>query len=842
MRHGAKRAWLCALWGVIACGGDAAGGTPCNEDVLVACVCDDGQIGHQRCEAGALGACECPDPLPPGQCRSDLDCSDGVFCNGVERCRPSETSADVAGCTAPDAVPDCDDGVECTSDACAVSVDRCVNEGPDADQDGHVDVACLNAEGDALGDDCDDADADRFPGNPEICDEEAFGHDEDCDDTTIGQRDRDGDGAQDDRCCNGTTCGTDCDDTTIAKRVGQPEFCDNADNDCDGDVDEETAAVPWYVDADGDGFGAIDRDDDVIDSCNALPTRSLLATDCNDTQASRHPAQLEVCDLRDNNCNGIADEDARCPYEPFPVELLPDAGVEVPIDGGVSCGMFAYPDLDGDGFGNEDGAVMLTGGSTDCAVPANHVTVAGDCDDDNALVNPGLGRTDVCNLIDDDCDGVIDQEPEASESCALPNTVRSCDTGTCVLATTNACTAPFADCDQIASNGCETNTTTSARHCGGCGMACGLKDLCSNSTCQDTPILNVVLGDLTSYARRAGGVIGWGESGSYELGIGGQSATPLGVTNFVGVTQLAAGVDHACVRVGGAVYCWGNQGPEGRLGNGMTTASATPQRVHNVDDAIDLATGNTFTCVVRADRTVWCWGDDGFGQLGDGGGLVDSLVPVQVVGITDAIQVTAGSNFACALHAQGSISCWGQDDVGRLGWSGAAGDQVAPVPVQGIANAVRLASAQGTNSHMCAITEGGGAVCWGYNNYGTLSDGGNTPSSATPSGVVGVSDIVEIAIGYHNSCFRNQSGEVYCAGYGSYGGIGNGGANSTNFGPLRVSLGQGEAATSIAVGGAHACAVLASGGVVCWGHYGNGRLGSSTNNYALVPTPVVGLP
>ncbi|MBK7777949.1 MAG: hypothetical protein IPI43_28195 [Sandaracinaceae bacterium] len=121
------------------------------------------------------------------------------------------------------------------------------------DGDGHDAVACG-------GDDCDDTDADRFPGNPETCDDGSSGqHDEDCDPATFGTTDRDGDGEVAAGCCNmgtsGPNCGTDCDDTTIRRRSGQVEFCDSTDND-DGRTDEQTQDVPWYLDSDGDGFGS----------------------------------------------------------------------------------------------------------------------------------------------------------------------------------------------------------------------------------------------------------------------------------------------------------------------------------------------------------------------------------------------------------------------------------------------------------------------------------------------------------------------------------------------------------------------------------------------------------
>ena len=114
-------------------------------------------------------------------------------------------------------------------------------EEPDQDGDGHDAVACG-------GDDCDDLDASRFPGNVEICD--ASGHDEDCDDSTFGP-DGDGDGFIGAECCNGDACGDDCDDTLAGVNPGATDGCGGGDEDCDEVVDEEPDAT-FYRDADSD--------------------------------------------------------------------------------------------------------------------------------------------------------------------------------------------------------------------------------------------------------------------------------------------------------------------------------------------------------------------------------------------------------------------------------------------------------------------------------------------------------------------------------------------------------------------------------------------------------------
>jgi len=205
-------------------------------------------------------------------------------------------------------------------DACSESAGACTSAAPDSDGDGVGDASCRDADGLALGTDCDDADPNRYPDNPEVCDAEE--RDEDCNPLTIGARDDDGDGHISDQCCNVDpdgvrVCGDDCmDDGEPFVHRGAFELCDGLDNDCNGLTDDDIRSRTFGVDCDGDRFG-VATDPPIIDC--ALPTLAVPceggtwvpdATDCDDTSASRNPGLTEVCDGLDNNCDpeGAVDE------------------------------------------------------------------------------------------------------------------------------------------------------------------------------------------------------------------------------------------------------------------------------------------------------------------------------------------------------------------------------------------------------------------------------------------------------------------------------------------------------------------------------------------------------
>lgn len=149
-----------------------------------------------------------------------------------------------------------------------------------------VDASCPDVDGDGVGaapcgTDCDDADATRFPGNTELCDAD----DEDCNDTTVGALDDDGDGVDSDTCCNGATCGEDCDDCAGAVSPLAPEVCNLVDDDCSGVVDDGVT-VTLYRDADGDLFGDTAMPADV---CAGTAGYAVSPGDCDDGNAMRYP-------------------------------------------------------------------------------------------------------------------------------------------------------------------------------------------------------------------------------------------------------------------------------------------------------------------------------------------------------------------------------------------------------------------------------------------------------------------------------------------------------------------------------------------------------------------------
>lgn len=230
-----------------------------------------------------------------------------------------------------------------------------------------------------------------------------------------------------------------------------------------------------------------------------------------------------------------------------------------------------------------------------------------------------------------------------------------------------------------------------------------------------------------------------------------------------GIVAVTAGSWRTCALTsGGGVKCWGD--------DRTTTTHSVPMDVAGLTNGITAITaGGGHTCVLTNGGGVKCWGDNYNGELGDGTTTYRST-PVDVVGLASSVTaIAAGGDHTCALignSGSGGVKCWGNNDYGQLG-DGTTEDHNAPVDVVGLSSGV---TAIATGSwHTCALTSSGGAKCWGLNFEGQLGDG-TTVNHSTPTDVVGLaSGATDIEAGGDHTCALAGNGRLKCWGSDMYG-------------------------------------------------------------------------
>jgi alpha-tubulin suppressor-like RCC1 family protein len=303
-----------------------------------------------------------------------------------------------------------------------------------------------------------------------------------------------------------------------------------------------------------------------------------------------------------------------------------------------------------------------------------------------------------------------------------------------------------------------------------------------------------------------------------------------------GPSGVAVGWYHACAVLSGPVACWGDDF-YGQLGDGSPSVTPVPgvgSLVVDITAATAIVAGGRHSCALSADGTVRCWGDNNLGQLGDGS-YTSSATPVQVSGILTARAISAGWYHTCALLADQTVRCWGNNGFGQLG-NASTSTSSTPVVVSSLSGATAVVAA---GYHSCALLTGGAVRCWGSNQNGQLGDGTLT-TRTSPVAVSGLSSgATALGAGGSHSCAVVAGGTVRCWGYNGSGQLGDG-TLTTRTTPVTVS-GLGGAVALGALGESHTCAAISDGTARCWGSNASGQLGNGIPNDSATPVTVSGL-
>jgi alpha-tubulin suppressor-like RCC1 family protein len=304
---------------------------------------------------------------------------------------------------------------------------------------------------------------------------------------------------------------------------------------------------------------------------------------------------------------------------------------------------------------------------------------------------------------------------------------------------------------------------------------------------------------------------------------------------------LSAGLNFYCALTAyNGVKCWGNN-RFGQIGNGSTGgATQTIEVIGLANNVRAIASGFYHNCALMYNGTINCWGTNSSGQLGNGLSGGYSSTPVQVSNINDAIGISVGSNHSCALLSAGNVKCWGSNSNGQLGDGTTGNNKATPVSVLNVGNGTTIAAG---GLHTCVSTTTKVVQCWGSNYFGQLGNGYFRVDSPKKVDVSLIGDISAVTAGSAHTCAKTYAGTVKCWGYNLYGQLGN---NTTTDAliPVTVSGISSGVQTISASSNSHSSGVVFSNGTSsAWGNNNLGQLGDGNKNGAQkVPVSVLNSP
>lgn len=345
-------------------------------------------------------------------------------------------------------------------------------------------------------------------------------------------------------------------------------------------------------------------------------------------------------------------------------------------------------------------------------------------------------------------------------------------------------------------------------------------------------------GGYHSLALKSDGIVwAWGRNNFGQLGNGKhhKENTPVQVKNLEDVTAIASGTWHSmALKSDGTVWTWGRNN-YGQIGDGTFKNRKTPVQVKDLTNIVAIAGGYLHSLALKSDGTVWAWGSNWSGQLGNEAIVGASEVPIQVNSLSNISAITCGGDHSLAIRSSdGTIWTWGNNYYGQLG-NGSNTNSTAPALVNGLSSVSKVS---GGYIHSLALVSDGTVWTWGNNRYGQLGDGSTIEERRTPVQVIDIDNITNISTKGWHSLALDSEGKVFSWGNNSNGQLGDGTYSERN---IPVNVEGLEDIVDIGSGWQHSLALKSDGTIWTWGDNRFGQLGDGTYKDRKIPAQVKNL-
>lgn len=357
---------------------------------------------------------------------------------------------------------------------------------------------------------------------------------------------------------------------------------------------------------------------------------------------------------------------------------------------------------------------------------------------------------------------------------------------------------------------------------------------------------------LYCWGNNSRGQLGNGLSGSEAFE---SIPTKVNDDSWIAITTES---ENTCgITTNGKLYCWGGNA-SGQLGDGTSgdpcvgypydcSDKNVPTKIGE-DNWIEIESGLVHTCGIKAGNDLYCWGDNSVGEIGNGtsGVLAKETTPVKVNEDKWA-KITAGWDYSCGINVSGTLYCWGSDIYGQLGDGdhGSGTFKVVPEMITGDEAWSEIVSSKGnSNPHTCGLSTKNNLYCWGNNETGQLGDGTNCEGSYSDSCAdkyvptkIGGDSWQKISAGGDHTCGIKSDGKLYCWGNNYSGQLGDGTAGTSEDGyaankSVPTKIGD-DTWIDISAGQDHTCGIKADSKLYCWGRNQRGELGDGTSCISL---------